>query len=128
VADVVEMSSKAIVNIKTEELLKTESEEKKSSPSLFKRYFSGEDEVEELVENIGSGVVLDPKGIVVTNEHLIARAINIRVKFMNGKEYEAYVLGSDPEYDIALLKIVSDKTDFPHLTIRERKVRLVRGP
>jgi serine protease Do len=124
VADVVEMASRAIVNIKTEELLKTESEEKKSSPSLFKRYFSGEDEVEELVENIGSGVVLDPKGIVVTNEHLIARAINIRVKFMNGKEYEAYVLGSDPEYDIALLKIVSDKTDFPHLMIRERKVRV----
>lgn len=124
VADVVEMASRAIVNIKTEEFLKTESEEKKSSPSLFKRYFSGEDEVEELVENIGSGVVLDPKGIVVTNEHLIARAINIRVKFMNGKEYEAYVLGSDPEYDIALLKIVSDQADFPHLTIRDRKVRV----
>ncbi len=124
VADVVEMASKAIVNIKTEELLKTEPEEKKSSPSIFRKYFSGEDEVEDLVENIGSGVVLDPKGIVVTNEHLIARAINIRVKFMNGKEYEAYVLGSDPEYDIALLKIVSDKADFPHLTIRDRRVRV----
>ncbi len=59
VADVVEMASKAIVNIKTEEVLKTESDEKKSSPSLFKKYFSSEDEVEELVENIGSGVVLD---------------------------------------------------------------------
>jgi serine protease Do len=124
VADVVEMASKAIVNIRTEELLKTESEEKKTSSSLFKRYFSGEDEVEELVENIGSGVVLDPKGIVVTNEHLIARAINIRVKFINGKEYEAYVLGSDPEYDVALLKIVSDRTDFPHLSITDRKVRV----
>ncbi len=124
VADVVEMAGRAIVNIKTEEVLKTESEEKKSSPSLFKKYFSSEDEMEELVENIGSGVILDPKGIIVTNEHLIARAINIRVKFINGKEYEAYVLGSDPEYDIALLKIVSDKTDFPHLTINPRKVRV----
>ncbi len=123
VADVVEKASRAIVNIKTEELLKTESEEKKP-PSLFKRYFSGEDEVEELVENIGSGVVLDPKGIVVTNEHLIAKAINIRVKFINGKEYEAYVLGSDPEYDIALLRIVSDRTDFPYLTITTRKIRV----
>ncbi|MEN6617225.1 MAG: trypsin-like peptidase domain-containing protein [Syntrophorhabdus sp.] len=123
VADVVETASKAIVNIKTEELLKTESEEKKS-PSIFRKYFSADDEVEELVENIGSGVVLDPKGIVVTNEHLIARAINIRVKFINGKEYEAYVLGSDPEYDIALLKIVSDKVDFPSLTITQRKIRV----
>lgn len=124
IADVVETAGKAIVNIKTEEVLKTESEEKKSSPSLFQKYFSSEDEVEELVENIGSGVVLDPKGIIVTNEHLIARAINIRVKFINGKEYEAYVLGSDPEYDIALLKIVSDRTDFPHLTIHPRKIRV----
>lgn len=123
IADVVETASRAIVNIKTEELFKTESEEKKSS-SLFKRYFSGDDQVEELVENIGSGVVLDPAGIIVTNEHLIARAINIRVKFINGKEYEAYVLGSDPEYDIALLKIVSDRTDFPHLTIKQRKIRV----
>ena len=124
IADVVEMAGKAIVNIKTEEISKTESDEKKSPPSLFRKYFSSNDEVEELVENIGSGVVLDPKGIVVTNEHLIARAINIRVKFINGKEYEAYVLGSDPEYDIALLKIISDRTDFPHLTIHPRKVRV----
>lgn len=124
IADVVEVAGKAIVNIKTEEVSKTESEEKKSTPSLFKKYFSSEDEVEELVENIGSGVVLDPKGIIVTNEHLIARAINIRVKFINGKEYEAYVLGSDPEYDIALLKIVSDRIDFPHLTINTRKIRV----
>jgi serine protease Do len=124
IPDVVEMAGKAIVNIKTEEVLKTEPDEKKSSPSLFKKYFSSNDEVEELVENIGSGVVLDPKGIIVTNEHLIARAINIRVKFINGKEYEAYVLGSDPEYDIALLKIVSDRTDFPHLTINPRKIRV----
>ncbi|MHB8108668.1 MAG: trypsin-like peptidase domain-containing protein [Syntrophorhabdaceae bacterium] len=123
VADVVETASRAIVNIKTEELLKTESDEKKPS-SVFRKYFSAEDEIEELVENIGSGVVLDSRGIIVTNEHLIARAINIRVKFINGKEYEAYVLGSDPEYDIALLKIVSDKTDFPHLAITERKIRV----
>lgn len=123
VADVVEMAGKAIVNIRTEEIFKAESEEKKPT-SFFKKYFAGEDEVEELVENIGSGVVLDPKGIVVTNEHLIAKAINIRVKFINGKEYEAYVLGSDPEYDIALLKIVSEKTDFPYLNINSKKVRV----
>ena len=123
VADVVEMVGKAIVNIKTEEIYKADNEEKKPS-SFFKKYFAGEDEVEELVENIGSGVVLHPKGIVVTNEHLIARAINIRVKFINGKEYEAFVLGSDPEYDIALLKLVSDRKDFPYLPITSKKVRV----
>lgn len=122
-ADVVEMAGRAIVNIKTEEIFKGDPEEKKPS-SFFKKYFAGEDEVEELVENIGSGVVLDPRGIIVTNEHLIAKAINIRVKFINGKEYEAYVLGSDPEYDIALLKIVAERTDFPYLTITPKKIRV----
>lgn len=118
VVEVVEMASKSIVNIKTEELTKPTSEEKK--PSFFKKYFTGEEEGEEITENIGSGVVLDPKGIIVTNEHLISKAINIRVKFINGKEHNAYVLGSDPEYDIALLKI-TDRTDFPYIKITKTK-------
>lgn len=118
IVEVAEIASKSIVNIKTEEVTKTIGEEKK--PSFFKKYFSGEEEGEEISENIGSGVVLDPKGIIVTNEHLIARAINIRVKFINGKEYHAYVLGSDPEYDIALLKI-TDKDDFPYIKITKKK-------
>jgi len=119
VANVVEVASKAIVNIKTEELSETTGDEQK--PSLVKRYFAGEDDTEELVENIGSGVVLDPKGIIVTNEHLITKAISIRVKFINGKEYDAYVLASDPEFDIALLKIISNKADFPYLTIGAKR-------
>jgi serine protease Do len=118
IADVVEMTSKAIVNIKTEEWSKEIDEKKK--PNVFKKLIVGEEEEEEMFENIGSGVVLDPKGIIVTNEHLISKAINIRVKFINGKEYEAYVLGSDPEFDIALLK-VTDKTDLPFLKITKPK-------
>lgn len=117
-ADVVEATSKAIVNIKTEEWIKDTDEKKKTN--VFKKLIVGEEEEEEMFENIGSGVVLDPKGIIVTNEHLIAKAINIRVKFINGKEYEAYVLGSDPEFDIALLK-VTDKADLPFLKISKPK-------
>ena len=66
VVQVVEAAGKAIVNIKTEELSVQPTEDKK--PSVFKRYFAGEEETEELVENFGSGVVLDPKGIIVTND------------------------------------------------------------
>ena len=121
VVKVFEQVGKAVVNIRTEELSKTEGEEQRPSP--FKKYFKAEEETEELVENMGSGVVLDPRGIIVTNEHLIAKAITIRVKFMGGKEYDAYVLASDPEYDIALLKIISNNGDFPYLTAgKQRKV------
>lgn len=118
IADVVEATSKAIVNIKTEEWTKDTEEKKKTN--LFKKLIVDEEEEEEMFENIGSGVVLDPRGIIVTNEHLISKAINIRVKFINGKEYEAYVLGSDPEFDIALLK-VTDTVDMPFLKITKSK-------
>ena len=117
VVKAVEMASRAIVNIKTEEWSKGPEENKK--PSVFKK-FLGEEEEAEAFENQGSGVVLDPRGIIVTNEHLIAKAFNIRVKFMNGKDYEAYVLGSDPEFDIALLK-VTDKVEFPYLKVTKPK-------
>jgi len=120
IADVVENASKAIVNIRTEEWSKTTRENKKM---LLKKILPFEEE-EGLFENIGSGVVLDSKGIIVTNEHLISKAINIRVKFINGKEYDAYVLGSDPEYDVALLKI-NDKVDLPYLKfVPNRKTRV----
>jgi len=119
VVKVVEQASRAIVNIKTEELSKTTGDEQKQS--LFKKYFKAEEDTEELVENIGSGVVLDPKGIIVTNEHLIAKAITIRIKFVGGKEYDAYVLASDPEFDIALLKIISNNGDFPYLTVGKKR-------
>ncbi len=125
VVKVFEQVGKAVVNIRTEELSKKEGDEQKPSP--FKKYFRAEEQTEELYENMGSGVVLDPRGIIVTNEHLVAKAITIRVKFMGGKEYDAYVLASDPEYDIALLKIISSNGDFPYLTTGNRQKKVLVG-
>ena len=118
--DVIESVSKSIVNIKTEEWSKEAGEGK--SRDILKRMFAEEEEGEaETVENIGSGVVLDPRGIVVTNEHLVAKAITIRVKFTNRQEFDATVLAADADLDIALLKIQSDRTDFPFLRIGRKK-------
>jgi serine protease Do len=114
VVEVVDMVSKAIVNIKTEEWTKGSDEGGKSGS--LKKLFAGSEEEEEVFENIGSGVVLDPRGIIVTNEHLISKATAIRVRFITGKEYEATVMGSDPEFDIALLRI-SGKGEFPSLKV-----------
>jgi serine protease Do len=122
VVKVVAQASKAIVNIRTEERPQPTGDEQRPSP--FKKYFKVEEESDEPVENIGSGVVLDPKGIIVTNEHLIAKAISIQIKFVGGKEYEAHVLASDPEFDIALLKIISNNDDFPYLTVGKQRTVL----
>lgn len=120
VADVVETTSKAIVNIKTEE--RTRKTNEGDAVTVLKRFFSGDEEGEEgeTFENIGSGVVLDPKGIIVTNEHLVSRAVNIRVKFTNRQEYDAYVLATDPELDVAILK-VEGKQEFPSLKVNPKK-------
>jgi len=118
IPDVVQAVGNAIVNIKTEEIAKPETQDKKTS--IIKRFIESEEE-EDINENYGSGVVINPNGIVVTNEHLISKAISIKVKFLNGKEYDAYVLGSDPELDIALLKITGE-TSFPYLKIKKKKV------
>lgn len=54
----------------------------------------------------GSGVVIDPKGWVLTNEHVVASVTEIYVTFGNGKRYKAEVVGKDQETDVALIKVL----------------------
>ena len=121
IVGVVETASKAIVNIKTEEWSKKTSEKKGND--LLKRFFRPDntDEEMEATENIGSGVVVDPRGIIVTNEHLVSKAVNIRVKFTSRQEAEADVLATDPELDIALLRVRETNDDFPYLKLTRKK-------
>jgi len=62
---------------------------------------------------LGSGFIIDSKGIVITNNHVIKGAEDILVRVDGGKEYEAEVLGSDPLSDIAVLKIESKEKLTP---------------
>ncbi len=58
----------------------------------------------------GSGVIVDAKGIIVTNHHVIDGATKISVSLRDGTTYNATLLGSDAELDVALLEITPDKT------------------
>ena len=62
---------------------------------------------------LGSGFIIDAKGIVITNNHVIKGAENIMVRVEGDKEYKAKVLGSDPLSDIAVLKIESKEKLIP---------------
>ena len=57
---------------------------------------------------LGSGFIIDSKGIVITNNHVIKGAEDIVVRVEGDKEYKAKVLGADPLSDIAVLKIESE--------------------
>ncbi len=55
--------------------------------------------------SLGSGFIIDQKGFIVTNNHVIEGADEITVKIANGKEYDAEIVGRDPSTDLALIKI-----------------------
>ena len=59
---------------------------------------------------LGSGVIIDSsKGLIITNTHVIAKATDIKVKLMDGREFKAEIVGTDPATDIAIIKINAKK-------------------
>ncbi len=65
--------------------------------------------------SLGSGVVVSPDGYILTNNHVIDGATDIKVTLNDRRELEAKVIGTDPKTDVALLKI--DATNLPSLTV-----------
>lgn len=61
------------------------------------------------VTSLGSGFVIDPSGVIVTNNHVVAKADEIEVIFTDGTKLNAKVLGRDKKTDIAVLKVKTDK-------------------
>ena len=61
---------------------------------------------------LGSGFVISADGLILTNNHVVEKATEIKVKFQNGKEYDAKIVGRDPKTDLALIQTTPGK-DFP---------------
>ncbi len=59
--------------------------------------------------SLGSGFVIDPSGIVVTNNHVIGDADEIMVIFNDGRKLKAEIIGKDPKVDLAVLRVTPDK-------------------
>ncbi len=56
-------------------------------------------------QGVGSGFIISPEGYILTNNHVVEDADQIKVKLANGKEYDGKVVGRDPKTDLALVKI-----------------------
>jgi putative serine protease PepD len=65
----------------------------------------------------GSGFVIDEEGHIVTNQHVVADAQTVEVRFSNGEEYRARVIGTDPSTDVALLELQSPPDDLTPLEL-----------
>ncbi len=83
-------------------------------PSNVFEFFYGNSRQPRAQIGTGSGVIISPDGYIVTNNHVIANASKLQVTLNNNKTYSAELIGTDPETDIALLKIDADN-ELPYL-------------
>ncbi|MBM3774580.1 MAG: Do family serine endopeptidase [Acidobacteria bacterium] len=133
--DLVKSTEPSVVNISTQTLPRTQPQarqRRRSSPEdeggnemqdFFERFFGGpsgpggpfpEMPPGRRGQALGSGVVVDKAGYVLTNNHVVENADRIKVKFSNDPtEYDAKLIGADPLTDLAVIKIEPKKTLVP---------------
>ncbi len=104
---VVEKAGPAIVNISTEQKLENPFYGS-FMESLLRDFFHGVPESEYEPNSLGSGVIIDGRGYILTNEHVILGASRIRVSLADKRDFFAEVAGTDLSSDLAVLKIDSN--------------------
>ncbi|MEW5895900.1 MAG: Do family serine endopeptidase [Candidatus Omnitrophota bacterium] len=79
--------------------------------NFFEHFFGQTPEFKEKQQGVGSGLIIEPDGYILTNEHVVANADQIKVTLISGREYDAELIGSDRRSDLAVIKI--DAEDLP---------------
>jgi len=80
--------------------------------NLPKEFFGNQPHSKMETHALGSGFVISENGLILTNNHVVEKATEIKIKLLTGKEYDAKLVGRDPKTDLALIKVAPDK-DFP---------------
>ena len=105
--EVVERAGPAVVNITTERVVASASPFRRGGGDpFFDRFFEDffEPRVPQTVQSLGSGVLIDADRHILTNEHVVGQASRIRVTLADGREFDATLIGADPNNDIAVLR------------------------
>jgi serine protease Do len=124
-ADLVEQLKPAVVNISTTQVVKgpqrglggfalpRQFSERRPFDEFFERFFGGGSPERALRRSsLGSGFIINKDGHIVTNNHVVENATDIKVSLSDKEEFEAKVVGRDPKTEVALIKIEA-RRDLP---------------
>ena len=119
-AAIVKRVSPAVVHISVEKTVNRNQRQPEKLPDFFddeffRRFFQPRMPREFKQRGLGSGSIVDKKGYILTNNHVVEGADRIIVKLPDGREFEAKLVGADPATDLAVVKIEGD--DLPIATL-----------
>jgi serine protease Do len=119
IADVAEKAMPAVVHIEVTQRVEVPAPTLPFESDPFFRYFfggpAGPRTYRREMRGIGTGMIIDAEGHILTNHHVVSGATKITVKMASGEEFGAKIVGVDPKTDLAVIQIKAPK-DIPYLT------------
>jgi Do/DeqQ family serine protease len=113
-APVVKKVAPAVVNVYAAKVVRTQNPF--FNDPIFRHFFGMPGgAINQVQRSLGSGVIVDPRGLIVTNVHVIAGATEIKVALADKREFEAQVVLKDKRSDLAVLRIKDSHERFPYL-------------
>lgn len=125
-ADLVTRVSPAVVTIRSTERARAAQQFPFMDDPTFREFFGDrmpQQQPPRQVQGVGSGVIVNPEGYILTNHHVVDGALEIKVELTDNRTFTAKLVGSDPPSDLAVLKI--DARDLPTVQLGDSdKVRV----
>ena len=117
-----------VVNINTERIVRRTVRDPVEDfyAQFFGNYRSRPRQIRQTQQSLGSGFIVDPAGYIVTNQHVVERAADLKIKVTtnDGKTFDAHYVTGDEKKDIAFIKIDA-KTDFPFINLDDLSPNLL---
>lgn len=112
-APIVQRVTPAVVNVYAAKVVKNRNP--LLDDPIFRRFFGVPGQPEQMQRSLGSGVMVDPAGLVVTNNHVIEGADQVKISLADKREFDAEIVLKDKRSDLAVLRVKNAKEKFPTL-------------